>query len=278
MAIMRTLSLGKRGFLNYVQNRPFSVSFEVPYACNARCKHCHLGGPVEEERATPARLGQLYNEIQSVVAIISGGEPLLRYDLEDIIRAIHRKNHPPYIVITTNATLLKQARYQSLRQAGADQFSISLDYPDERHDEFRGVPGLFQKIRDFIGDLDSGANKAITLSCVVQRDNFRELLKIAQLAADWKVRVNFTTYTWLRTKNKEFLLTKEDLPEFRDVVNQLLKLKKRNKNFYPSPYVFQRMIQYFKDGFIPGCRAGQRFFIVNPNGAVSPCRRCMKYY
>lgn len=164
---------------------------------------------------------------------------MLRNDLEDIVRAIHRENQPPYIVITTNASLLKQSRYQSLREAGADQFSISLDYPDERHDEFRGIPGLFQKIRDFIGALDSGANKAITLSCVVQRDNFRELLKIAKLAADWNVRVNFTNYTWLRTKNKEYLLTREDLPEFRDIVNQLLELKKRNKNFYPSPYVFQ---------------------------------------
>lgn len=72
MVLMRALSLGKRGFLNYVQNRPYSVSFEVTYSCNARCKHCHLGGPVTEERATPARLGLLYNEIQSVVAIISG--------------------------------------------------------------------------------------------------------------------------------------------------------------------------------------------------------------
>lgn len=278
MALMRTLSLGKRGFLNYVQNRAFSVSFEVTYACNARCKHCHLGGPVTEERATPQRLGQVYDEIQPVEVILSGGEPLLRNDLEDIVRAIHRKNSAPYIVITTNASLLKQARYQSLREAGADQFSISLDYPDERHDEFRGIPGLFQKIRDFIGGLDSSPNKAVTLSCCVQKYNFRELLKIAQLAADWKVRVNFTTYTWLRTKNKEYLLTKEDLPEFRDIVDQLLELKKQNKNFFPSPYVFQRMIRYFEDGSIPGCRAGIRFFVVNPNGAVSPCGLIMKYY
>jgi MoaA/NifB/PqqE/SkfB family radical SAM enzyme len=278
MTLMRTLSLGKRGFRNYIRKRPFSVSFEVTYACNARCKHCHLGGPVEEERASPERLGQLYNEIQSVVAIVSGGEPLLRNDLEDIIRAIHRANHPPYIVITTNASLLKQTRYQRLREAGADQFSISLDYPDERHDEFRRIPGLFQKIRDFICELDSGANKAITLSCVVQKDNFRELLKIAKLAADWNVRVNFTTYTWLRTQNKDYLLTKKDLPEFKDMVNQLLELKKRNRNFYPSPYVFRRMIRYFENGFLPDCRAGQRFFIVNPNGAVSPCGLIMKYY
>jgi MoaA/NifB/PqqE/SkfB family radical SAM enzyme len=278
MTKMRSLRLGGLGLRNYLQNRPFSVSFELTYGCNARCKHCHLGGPVEEERATPERLGELYSEIQSVVTILSGGEPLLRNDLEDIVRAIHRKNRPPYIVITTNASLLKPERFRCLREAGTDQFSISLDYPDERHDEFRGIPGLFGKIREFIGGLGSGAGQAVTLSCVVQRDNFRELLKIARLAAEWKVRVNFTTYTWLRTQNKGMLLTKEDLPEFREIVNQLLGLRKQNKNFYPSPYVFQRMMQYFENGFIPGCRAGQRFFVVNPNGAISPCGLIMKYY
>lgn len=271
--------MGKRGFLNYVWNGPYSVSFEVTYACNARCKHCHLGGPVKaEERATPKRLGQVSEAIHSVEVILSGGEPLMRHDLEDIARAIRRKNGPPYIVCTTNAGLLNKKRYQSLREAGVDQFSISLDYPDERHDEYRGIPGLFQKIRDLISELDSSANKPITLSCCVQRDNFRDMLKFARLAADWKVRVNFSTYTWLRTKNKEYLLTKEDLPELREIVNQLLELKKRNKNFYASSYTFQRMIRYFEDGYIPGCRAGQRFFVVNPNGAVSPCGLIMKYY
>jgi MoaA/NifB/PqqE/SkfB family radical SAM enzyme len=278
MAIRRSLALGKRGFLNYVWNGPYSVSFEVTYACNARCKHCHLGGPVTEERATPKRLGRVSEAIHPVEVILSGGEPLLRHDLEDIARAIRRKNGDPYIVVTTNAGLLNKKRYQSLREAGVDQFTISLDYPDERHDEFRGIPGLFQKIRDLIGGLDSNGNKRITLSCCVQRDNFRDLLKFAQLASDWGVRANFSTYTWLRTKKKEYLLTKEDLPEFKEIVRQLLELKKKNKNFYPSSYTFQRMIRYFEDGSIPGCRAGQRFFVVNPNGAVSPCGLIMKYY
>jgi len=278
MALARTVALGKRGVLNYFRKRPFSVSFEVTYACNARCKHCHLGGSVDEERATPERFGRLYDEIRSVVAIVSGGEPLLRADLEDIVRALHRPNGPPFIVLTTNASLLKEARFQRLLEAGVDQFSISLDYPDERHDEFRGIPGLFQKIRDLIGGLDEDAKKVVTVSCVVQKDNYRELRKIAELAVAWNVRVNFTTYTWLRTKNKDYLLTKEDLPEFKDIVNQLLELSRRHRNFYPSPYVFQRMVRYFETGFIPGCGAGRRFFVVNPNGAVSPCGLKVLYY
>ena len=202
----RTISLAKRGILNYFSKRPFCVSFEVTYSCNARCKHCHLGGKVREERAEPQKFGERCRELKPVVAQVSGGEPLLRKDLEEIIKAIKIPNRAPYIVLTTNAALLTKKRYFELREAGVDEFSISLDYPDERHDEFRAIPGLFKKIKKLIEDLGSEDHKAIILSCVVQSDNFRELLKMAEQARRWNVKINYSIYTWLRTNNKDLSL------------------------------------------------------------------------
>ncbi|NIA28808.1 MAG: radical SAM protein [Actinobacteria bacterium] len=274
-----SLSLLNRGIRNYFTNRPLSISLEVTYSCNAHCKHCHLGGIIKDEvTVSPQRYGELCRQIQPVVAQVSGGEPLLRKDLVEIIKALHRPNRAPVVVITTNAALLTKEKYYALREAGTDQFSVSMDYPDERHDEFRRIRGLFAKIEKLISELQEEDEKAITLSCVVQKDNFRDLPKIAALAQKWGVRINFSTYTWLRTNDKSYMLTKEDLPEFREIVKELLTFKKRNKNFFASEYVFNRMIRFFEEETIPGCRAGDRFFIVNPDGRISPCGLFLNRY
>lgn len=269
---IQTLSLAKRGIRNFFVQRPLSVSFEVTYSCNAHCKHCHLGGFIKDEvLASPERFGELCDQIQPVVAQISGGEPLIRKDLEQIIKAMKHPNRAPYIVVTTNAILLNKKRYDSLIEAGVDQFSVSLDYPDERHDEFRGSKGLFRRIENLVKELNTGNGKCITLSCVVQKDNFRDLIKIAELSEDWGVNVNFSTYTWLRTNDKNYVLDKDDIIEFKGIVQKLLSMRKKYKNFFASEYTFTRMIEFYEKGGIPNCKAGERFFIVNPDSNFSPC-------
>jgi MoaA/NifB/PqqE/SkfB family radical SAM enzyme len=205
------------------------------------------------------------------VVQLSGGEPLLRKDLEQIVRALRIRNGAPYVVITTNGVLLSKEKYYQLLQAGADEISLSLDYPDERHDEFRRVPGLFNRIETLIKELGSENHKAITLCCVVQSDNFRDLIKMAELAREWNVKINFSAYTPLRTKNMKYMIAKENFKEFREILKELLKFKKKQKNIYTSDYIFKRMIEFFDKGFIPNCLTGEKFYNVNPDGTFSPC-------
>ena len=270
-SFQRTLSLGFRGLKNQLTKRPFCISFEITHSCNAKCKHCHLHGPVEEERASPEKLGEICKELSPVVAQASGGEPMLRQDLEQIIQEWKVPNRAPFIVITTNATLLSQEKYQKLRVAGVDEFSISLDYPDERHDEFRGVPGLFHKIETLIQGLEGQKDKAISLCCVIQSDNFRLLPKMAELAHKWNVRLNFSAYNTLRTHDNSFMLSKDDLEEFKEIIPVLLEMRKKHKLIRTPKDVFQKMVTYFEQGFIPQCKTGEKFFNVNPNGTISPC-------
>jgi MoaA/NifB/PqqE/SkfB family radical SAM enzyme len=213
-----------------------------------------------------------------VAVLVSGGEPLLRKDAEEIISALRTPERAPYIAMTTNGWLLTPERYQRLRAAGVDRFSVSLDYPDERHDEFRGIPGLFERIRGLIKGLDGDQPKAINISCVVQRDNFRDLKRIAELGVEWDVRVNFSTYTPLRTGDEDYLLGQEDLPEFKSVVSELVTMKKQHKNIRTSDYVFGKMIEFFETGGLPDCLAGERYFVVNPDGTFSPCGLVMRDY
>lgn len=277
-SVYRSLSLAKRGIANYILKRPFCVSFEITYNCNAYCKHCHLGGAVREQRASPEKFGELSRILKPVVAQISGGEPLLRHDLVKIIKAIHRTRKAPYIVITTNGALLTKKKYVELRQAGVDEFSLSFDYPDERQDEFRRIPGLYKRIKNLLEDFEPGEMKAITLACVVQSDNFHELIKMAEMARQWNVRINFSTYTWLRTNKKEYLIPRERLAEFKETIVQLIEYKKKYRNIYTSDYVFKKMIEFFENQSVQNCRAGERFLVVNPDGTLSPCGLIIKSY
>jgi MoaA/NifB/PqqE/SkfB family radical SAM enzyme len=277
----RTRRLARRGIVNFLRQRPFCISFEVTYNCNARCRHCHLGGAANNPRETRApaeRFGELADRFKPVVAQVSGGEPLLRPDIEDIIRSIRVPDRPPYIVLTTNGALLTRARYDSLIAAGVDEFSLSFDYPDERHDAFRAIPGLFAKIRTLMESFGPGEPKAVTLSGVVQRDNFRLLPAMAEQARAWGVRMNFSTYTWLRTQKKEFMILPEEMVEFKATVGRLLEYKRRYDTIYTSDYVFRNMIAFFESGAVPNCRAGVRFFVVNPSGTLSPCGLIIKDY
>jgi MoaA/NifB/PqqE/SkfB family radical SAM enzyme len=258
---------------------PLCASFEITRRCNARCRHCHLGVPVEhEEQAGPERFAEICRELRPVAILVSGGEPLLRRDVEDVVMALADPEGPPYVAMTTNGWLLDKERYHTLLKLGVNRFSISLDFPDERHDEFRCLPGLFRRIETLAADLGTESSKAINLSCVVQKLNFRDMIKFAELGKEWGVRVNFSTYTTMRTGEKELLLTQEEVAELAEIVEEIIALKRVNRNIRTSDYVLRNIVKFFTEGGIPNCRAGDRFLVVNPDGTLSPCGLIMTAY
>lgn len=276
--MVRYLHLIGRGIGNSLTKKPFCISLEVTFHCNARCKHCNRGGPVVERRASPRRFGEICRTIKPLVAQLSGGEPLLRNDLEEIIKEIRVPNRPPVIVVITNGALLDERRYLRLREAGANAFSISLDYPDERHDEFRGLPGLFSHIESLVRGLPHEDRRLISLCCVIQRRNFRELVRVAELAKSWDVNVNFSVYTTLRTHDQSFMIPLQELKELRECLAELAAFSRKSHNVLTSDYLFERIPLFFERGFMPDCRTGTRFLNVNPDGTLSPCGLITKNY
>jgi len=274
-----TMAMAGRGIGNYFGKKPFCTSFEITYSCNAKCKHCHLGGPVPGEvRATAEAYAQRCRELKPLIAQVSGGEPLLRHDVEDIVRTLKEKGGAPYVVLTTNGALLNKKKYDALRAAGVDAFSLSFDFPDERHDDFRGIPGLFNKIVKLLEDIKDIDDKGIALSGVVQRQNFRELIKMAEFARKWNVKMNFSTYTWLRTEKMEFMIPPEEMDELKEMIRQLREHKKQYKTIVASDYVFTKMVEFFNTQSIDNCRAGERFLVVNPDATLSPCGLIIRDY
>jgi len=272
LSTSRQFRVAARAAKNMAIGRPITVSFEITFNCNANCRHCNWGEYVKEPRLGPEVWGNRLAEFKPVVAQISGGEPLLRKDLYDIIAEMRRRDPLAVFVLTTNVQIMNEERYARLREAGVDEFSFSLDYPDKRHNEYRQLKDNFEHISDLVPKLAAQGNQDIVLACVVQSDNFRELPKIAQLAKDWGVCVNFSIYTHLRSGVEELTISPDgQLTELRGVVDRLIEMQDNGYPIATSPYSMNKIIEFYKTRSQPNCKAGLRFFIINPWGKIAPC-------
>ncbi len=263
-----------RGLHNYYRGYPLCVSIEVTHACTAACKHCNLGGDVaSEQRATPAEYAQRLQEVGSPPFVqISGGEPLTRPDVYEVIRAVRGNNPLPLIILVTNGSLLEVEKYQQLFQAGINRISISLDFHDDRHDEFRRCSGLFQHLSEVVPRIahnDCGCDLA--LNTAITKANFPYVIELARKAHEWGVGISYSAYTTMKTGDDSLMLSAEDTLVLDKLIDQLITLQARGLNILNPPSVLKRMMLYFREGHIPHCGAGKRFLIIRPDGALIPC-------
>ena len=267
------IKLATRGIYNCVTNNPLVVSFEVTLSCNCNCLHCDLGGMIKDEnQLQPRDYGNLVRLLKPPVVQISGGEPLLRKDIADIVKAIKQPNGLPYLILVTNGVLLSENNYLDLHEAGVNQFSVSLDFPDERHDEFRRHRGLFRHLEETIPRLASFGYHNIILNSAITRANLRDILPLAQKARDWNVSISYSAYTPLRTGDKDYCInTREELKLLRQTIYELLELKKKTIHITNSKGVLLDTLKFFEQGYMPNCQAGKRFLVVMPDGSLVPC-------
>ena len=268
----KALRMFFRGVRNYWIDKPICLSFEVLHSCNLNCHHCNWGGNVNETLLSPGEIKDIYLKFKPPVVQISGGEPLLRDDIVDIFRELRQKNGLPYLILVTNASLMTEEKYRSLKEAGVDQFSVSIDFADERHDYFRRQPGLFNHLENLIPRLSSIGYDDIILNTAITHENYKYLKPIADLAERWGVYVNYSAYTILRTANRDLCIQKGDeLELLRSIIYELLRLKSEKQRIVTSEITLQKTYEFFRDGKFSGCNAGKRFFVVPPNGLFLPC-------
>ena len=129
---------------------PFLVIWETTQACALACRHCRASArpwrdPLELDTEEGFRLIDATAAMGTPLIVLSGGDPVNRPDLPDLIR--HGKRAGLRVATIPAATdALTPDLVASLRDAGLDQMALSLDYPRaDLHDAFRGVPGAFAK-------------------------------------------------------------------------------------------------------------------------------------
>ncbi|MFH1407347.1 MAG: radical SAM protein [Candidatus Omnitrophota bacterium] len=269
------------GLKNCAGKRPLVLSFELTDSCNANCLHCDKGGIVHEEnRLSPYAYANIWRKFRSPVVQLSGGEPLLRNDIVDIAGAIKEPSGLPYLILVTNGYLLNRDNYLELRNKGVNQFSVSLDFPDERHDAFRRLKGLFSHLNETIPQLTGLGHNDIALNCCITRENFKYIPDILQKAKDWNAAVSFSAYSLLRTNDKNYSITEEaDLKLLYSHIRKLTNLRKENPGAIRTPRrVLLETYKFFKEGSMSKCHAGERFLLVSPDGRFRPCAHHARYY
>jgi len=262
-----------RGIRNYITGRLLVVSFEVTLSCNCNCRHCDLGGvKKDEEQLCPDEYTRLTRLLKPLAVQVSGGEPLLRKDIVDITRAIKQSDGLPYLILVTNGVLLNESNYFQLHEAGVNQFSVSLDFPDGRHDDFRRHRGLFKHLEETIPRLARFGHHDIILNSAITRANLRDILPLARKARDWNVSISYSAYSPLRTEDKNYCInTREELELLGQTIYELLELKKKTTHVTNPKGVLLDTLKFFEQGYMPNCQAGKRFLVVMPDGSLVPC-------
>jgi MoaA/NifB/PqqE/SkfB family radical SAM enzyme len=261
-----------RGIRNKFEERPISVSFEITHYCTANCWHCNWGGPVKgEQRLQAEDYAAICEELRPVVSHLSGGEPLARTDVYEIARAMANPGNLPWMILVSNAAALSADKYWKLREAGINQFSISLDFPDDRHSEFRRIPGLFEKMNRVIPEITGLGNNDLSLNACITAWNYRDLPGMVELAKRWNTQINFSVYSTLRINDENGMPRDEQLEEVRETFQKVIDMKKAGYPVYSSERVMWKYFRFFTDRGIPGCQAGRRFLVINPDGMLTPC-------
>src|SRR5258708_12558277 len=140
-----------------------------------------------------------------MLVCFTGGEPLMRRDLEAIVSAVDHAIHTKYVTLITHGAMLTPERAKSLWDAGVNQLSISLDYLDDRHDEPRGIPGLAARILDAVPRMRELGIDNIRFNTVIKRDNLDDIMRIVPHSAPLALRVNLTIYTTANTPTPHHL-------------------------------------------------------------------------
>ena len=134
----------------------------------------------------------------------------MRPDLLEIVRNIKSHNGLPYTILVSNWSHMTEEKYVELRRTGIDEFCVSLDFPDERHDEFRGLPGLYKHLSEIVPKIAKLGYDDIVLNNCITAANVGEINAIADKAAEWGVNLNYSAYSPRRTGCRDYFLNTTD--------------------------------------------------------------------
>jgi MoaA/NifB/PqqE/SkfB family radical SAM enzyme len=265
------LFLGKYAWLT-LRRKPVLVHFEVTLRCNARCGFCDYWKTDASARATEAQsFADAARFFDPMLVTFTGGEPLLRRDLEELVSAVDRAVRLKYVTLITHGGMLSVERAWSLWQAGVHQFNISLDYLDERHDVARGIPGLARRILDTVPDMRARGIDNIRFNTVIKNDNLDEVERIVAHAVELGVGVNLSVYTDAKNGNRDHLLD-DHAPRVDALVRSLLAFKRRRRGVITnSDHYLEQIPRYVRGEITEPCRSGIRTIHVDPTGHVRRC-------
>ena len=266
------LFLAKYAWLT-ARRRPILVHFEVTMRCNARCGFCDYWKTPSSEREHELKsFADAASAFSPLMITFTGGEPLLRSDLEDLVRTVRQASPLTYVTVITHGGMLTVARASSLWKAGIDQFNISLDYLDGRHDVARGIPGLTAKIVKTVREMRASGIDGVRFNTVIKNDNLDQLMPLVEQAAELGIGVNFSLYTDFKNGNTSHLIGDGQLRDTERAVGALLAYKRQHRGVITnSDYYLSTIPTYLRGELAGPCESGTKTIHISPTGMVKRC-------
>jgi MoaA/NifB/PqqE/SkfB family radical SAM enzyme len=237
------------------------VEISLTDRCQCRCKHCFAATqqplPEKEELSTSEVkiLIDDLSELKVTEVCFSGGEPLLRNDVLELVSYAHRKGLVSRLI--TNGILLDEKMVIALKSAGINWCSISIDNPKrEQHDAFRRYPGCYEKAIEGLSNLVANnipcSIITVARKALIYSGELDELVKIGKRIGVAVVRINFPV----------------PIGRFLNQDNETLNLEERERVRGLLKYgnvVMENPSEGTK------CTAAVTKVNVLPNGDVTPC-------
>jgi len=272
-------------FFNNKLTAPILLLAEITFACDLNCPHC---ATLSVKTRSPDELTT--NEWKSLIDELSalhvftltftGGEPLLRPDLEDLIE--YATEGGVYTTIDTSAHDMTEERIQSLLSAGLRGAQISLDGADAKtHDKFRGCKGLYDHIMRILPILID-SRIALQISSILTRVNLDQIPVIMEKLDEMGIK----RYNLMRLLSSGRGACSNFLsPEPNECVAAMQGIFEKERQlkrlfvFYPSlPAAYykesiglDKYEQLKHEGKIGSCAAGITTCVISPTGDVMPC-------
>ena len=292
-----TVSLSIKGH-DYVRSeREFTdisrplIFWNITYRCNLRCIHCYINavqGLSRDELSTEEALRVVddAHELRTPLLIISGGEPLIREDILDIMRRAHE--YGIKISLSTNGTLISRDWAIKLRELGVQYIGISIDSPiPDVHDKIRGVLGAWDlAIRGIRNAMEVGI--PVGIRTTVTKLNIDHAHEVVELAHKLGVsRVAF--YHLVPSGRGRGIINLIPTPE--QLLRFLIRLIDTARKYpdvevltvdNPSDGIVTALLTSNEEGEfmdklrlvnkMGACSAGRKVMSIYPNGDVYPCQ------
>ncbi len=262
---------------------PHVVAWNLTRRCNLECAHCYIAaGPSQDGdgELTAEECRRIADEILDVnpspLFILSGGEPLLRDDLE--LLATHAARRGATVVVGTNGTLLTDERIHALQTAGVSGFAVSVESLDPvYHDRFRHGHGSLSATRAAVRRLRNRRMDFIVQTALTRR-NRGELRELVAWAAG-EGAVSFNAYFLVAT-GRGARMSDLTPTEYEDALGELVDLHREHLGRMMvrakcAPHFMRLVHQRTPDSpvlnYATRCPCGVQYCRITPDGKLTPC-------
>lgn len=274
-------------------NSPFYVQFYISKFCHLRCRMCNIVKANEDilpfDSGKIDAIAKNLVKIGAGVVLLTGGEPFLRKDIDEIVRIF--KSYKLDVRLQTAGLVNAWDKIKKCVEYGARDINVSLDSLDESlSDYINGLKGSWRdaiRTISFITRTFPAKDSICALGCVLSPYNIDEIIPLLEFATQigwWLSLVpahihtteRYDKYLNFRGNDKSFLFEEKDYSKIEGLIKELKARKKRGFKLFDSDDYLDS-IYYFIVNKTPSwrknniCDTPNLYFAILPDGRFAPC-------